>query len=125
MLSGVSAATASGHSTAGTYGPPVAHAPPMPMTARIDSHRRGQAQRQPGDPHEVPDHGADPCGVCVGRAEAGHDSVPDAAAATIAARRDPASPAAVVIRTPTASWIAPRIAGAVGTSAGSPTPFAP
>ena len=50
MLTGVSATTASGHSTAGTNGPPLAHAPPMPMTARIDSHRIVSENANPATP---------------------------------------------------------------------------
>jgi hypothetical protein len=49
----------------------------------------------------------------------------DALVATIAARTRSGVAGSVEIRTPTASWMAPRMAGAVGMSAGSPTPFAP
>src|SRR4029077_15381916 len=50
-------------------------------------------------------------------------SVPDQPLARIAARTRSGVAGSVVIRTPTAAWIAPRIAGAVGMSAGSPTPL--
>ena len=50
MLTGVSATTASGRTTAGTYGPPLAQAPPMPITARIESHRTVSEKASPASP---------------------------------------------------------------------------
>ena len=39
MLSGVKATTVSGHWTAISYGPPLAHDPPTAMTAKVDRKR--------------------------------------------------------------------------------------
>ena len=47
------------------------------------------------------------------------------AVASQAARRRAGVTGTSRMRTPVAAWIALRIAGAVATSAGSPTPFAP